>query len=297
MHSIMSFFAVIAGEMMLDSISLVGFGRLFWIGCSVEMGGGGVVQSLGGLQGGGAPLSPDSNRQAKLLRSRIASILSFNWEILSAGILGASMWLLVLTQFLKQCPWMCQWGHSFAFLFQVIHCLTSLFPKVPAHVSPSFTLNSGQGDSFMMNLLSCFFLLFLLPSFLAATAAPAAFAASVSFCSFGAGGLVNDDGRFNAKVPKWMPLMSWQQSRMLSLILFLWVAVMQSSSQSWKQVSTAYINLQQNFVSVRTWALNDCLDCSTSWTMEVMAWWGMQYLPKKIEMRLRKPSNCCIISM
>ncbi len=101
---------------------------------------------------------------------------------------------------------MCQWGHIFAFLFQVICCLTSLFLKVPTHVSPSFNLNSGQGDSFLMNLLTCFFLPFLLPSFLAETADPDTFAASASFCSFGAGGSVNDEGRFNAKMPKWMLL-------------------------------------------------------------------------------------------
>ncbi len=31
------------------------------------------------------------------------------------------------------------------------------------------------------------------------------------------------------------------------------------------------MNLQQNSVSVQTWALNDCLDCSISWMMEMMA--------------------------
>jgi hypothetical protein len=155
--------------------------------------------------------------------------------------------------------------------FQVICCLTSLFLKVPTHVSQSFNLNSGHGDSFLMNLLTCFFLPFLPPSFLVATAAPAVFAASASFCLFGMGGQVNDDRRFNSKVPKQTLSMRWWQSRMLSLILSLRVAVMQSSSQSWKGVSTAYMNLHQNSVLVWTWALNDCLDHSTSWIMEVMA--------------------------
>ncbi len=153
---------------------------------------------------------------------------------------------------------MCQRGHILALSFQMGRLETSLFPNVPTHVLPSFNLKLGQGELFLMYLF-CFFLPFLPPSFCVPPAAPAAaagaFAASCSIRSVVVGGSVKDNGRFRANVPKQMLSSRRRQSRMLSSILSHWVAVMQSSSQSWKQVSTVYINLQQNSMSVRTWAL------------------------------------------
>jgi hypothetical protein len=150
---------------------------------------------------------------------------------------------------------MCQRGLIFALSFQIGRLETSLFPNVPTHVSPSFNLKSGQGELFLMYLF-CSFLSFLPPSFCVPPAAPAAaagaFAASCSIHSVAVGGSVKEDGRFRANVLKQTLLIRRRQSRMLSLILSRWVAVMQSSSQSWKRVSTAYINLQQNLVSVQT---------------------------------------------
>ncbi len=157
-----------------------------------------------------------------------------------------------------------------------------MLPKVPtfgcrADMSPTCRQLSQprwQGELFLMYQF-CFFLPFLPPSFCVPPAAPAAaagaFAASCSIRSVGVGGSVKEDGRFRANVPKRMLSIRRWQSRMLLLILSRWVAVMQSSSQSWKRVLMAYINLQQNLVSVRTWALKDCFDLLTSWITDVMA--------------------------
>jgi hypothetical protein len=43
MHSIVSTFAVFAGEMIMCLITLVEFGHLVWLGVSVVMGGDGIV--------------------------------------------------------------------------------------------------------------------------------------------------------------------------------------------------------------------------------------------------------------
>jgi hypothetical protein len=197
---------------------------------------------------------------------------------------------------------MCQRGHIFALMFQAGRLETSLLPNVPAHVLPSFILNSGQGDLFLMNLFGFFLFPSLPPTFFAPPAVPpadaaSAFAPSSSVGSLVAGGSVKEDGRWRVNVPKRTLSMKRRQLRKLSSILSRWVAVRQSSSQSWNHMSTAYMNFEQNSASVQIWALRDCCKLSTCWIMAVMAWWAMLNWLKKMLMRPWKPSNCCIISM
>jgi hypothetical protein len=217
---------------------------------------------LGGLGGGRTLLGSNLRRHFLLaeLSLRMSCMNSLNSDIFVGGILFASTWLSVLMQLSKQWRQMFQRGHILQSPFQWILSWTLMLAKSFAHVSPCSSLNSGQGEVLFTLLLILFSPgppPFLPPGFLALPGDGSFLGSSLPF------GGAKDDGSFSSKVPKWTCSIRPQKLRIVSSTLFLWVAVMQSSNHSWKQVSTAYMNLQQNFWSDRSGALNANLHLST----------------------------------
>jgi hypothetical protein len=239
----------------------VGFGSLF---CSL---------GLGGLGGGQTPLGSDLNRQFLLaaLSSRMSCMNSLNSDIFAGLILFALTWLSALMQLSKQWPQIFQRGHILQFSSQWTLSETCMLAKSFAHVLSCLSLNSWHGEE-LFTLLFIFFPpglpfppCFFPPGFLASSAGPF-LGASLFF------GAVKDKGSFSSKVPKRTCSMRPQKLRIVSSTLVLIVAVMQSSNHSWKRVSTAYMNLQQNFWSACSLALNANLHFSVYFMSAVIAW-------------------------
>ncbi len=225
------------------------------------------------MGGGQTPLGSDLNRQFLLvaLSSRVSCTNSLNSDIFADLILFASAWLSALMQLSKQWPQIFQQGHILQFPSQWTLSETCMLAKSFAHISTCLSLNSWHGEE-LFTLLFIFFSprppfppCFFPPGFLALSAGSFV-GASLFF------GAAKDEGSFSSKVPKQTCSMRPQKLRIVSLTLVLIVAVMQSSNHSWKHVLTAYMNLQQNFWSACSLALNADLHFSTCFVSAVIAW-------------------------
>jgi hypothetical protein len=163
--------------------------------------------------------------------------------------------------------------------------LTFLLANVPAHVSPSFSLNASTGFLLMICLLTSFSFFFfpLLPS---SVALPLPFcfgAVLLSSSCWGVGvGLEKADGNLSSKVPNQTYLMMDLKLRRKSLMWLHWVSCMHSLSQIWKGTLITYMNLLQKWGSVCSLALNACLFLSSDWMREVIACEAQLNWPKNI---------------